>query len=150
MELREPPADGARVALTRRSRGEPPQQRGVLVVAPHLHCVLDRSGLVFVRDLEAASCGRHDRLYASVDVGRQSPVEANLLVTEQPAALERAVVHARQPDGLLELVGRVPGQQHPRDVGLAKLGPERMLKFAHRRRQRRRCATWAIPLRAHR
>jgi hypothetical protein len=66
MELRKPAADGADFRFPRRPDGQPSQQRGVLVVAAHLHGVLNRPGVVFRSEPEAAVRSRHDRPHATV------------------------------------------------------------------------------------
>ena len=61
---------------------------------------------------------RHD---PQVDRRGQAAVEADLLLAEVAALLQRAEVEEAQVDRLLDLVGIGPGQEDDRDVRLADL-----------------------------
>ena len=147
------PRTGGRPAVEARKRGaelgerrfrqalrrEPPVEpigRGELA---HLHGVLERRLAPDSRRRRRAA-DRHD---AEIELRREPPIHAQLLVAEALAKLQRAEVDERQLDGLLDLVGVAPRQEHPRDVGLDELdladAGAVTARIAQRRRQRRAC-----------
>jgi hypothetical protein len=95
-------------------------QRAPLVVAPHLDEIVDRSRIVLRRQRQAVSAGRH-RAHAEIQIGRQAAVQAHLLAAHLAPTLRRAVVEERQHERLLELVGAIARQEHPRDVRLTHI-----------------------------
>ncbi len=93
------------------------RQRAVLVVAAHLHQIVDGARIVLGRQLQAA-LARRDRAHPKIDVGRQTAIEAHLLAAHLTTPRRRPVVQEREHDRLLELVRAVACEEHPRDVGL--------------------------------
>ena len=89
------------------------------VEAPHAHQVLDRR-LVHLplRPVGGAVQGQH----IQIEVGRETPVETQLVLAAGMAQGQRAEVQERQLQGLLDLVGEFAGQQHPGDMGLDEFG----------------------------
>ena len=100
---------------------EPCGERRGLVVAGHHDCVLDRARVMLGSDSESVEAVRHQAHDAPVERGCEAAVEVDLGVAERAPALERPVVQEREPHRLLDLVGLLAGQEHPRDVGLAEL-----------------------------
>jgi len=100
------------VALAESSRGQERSHRGALVIATHLHGVVDRSRCVR-RDPDVI-LPAHDRPDAEIDVRRELAVDANLFSTSIEPRLLRAVVEEREFHRLLDLQRPVTGQYDPR------------------------------------
>ena len=59
---------------------------------------------------------------AEVDVGREPPVQLDLAVADPLTRRAGAEVQEREVDRLLQLVGAVAEEHHPRRVGLGHMG----------------------------
>lgn len=94
------------------SGGSERGQRGALVIAAHLHHVVDRRGIAGVGDLEPVTAVR-DGPHAHVQVRGQARVQAHLLLAHRLPASGGAVVHEVQDHWLLELERPVAGHEHP-------------------------------------
>ena len=68
--------------------------------------------------------GPVDGVEPQVEAGREAAVEAEFFLAEVPPQRGRAVIEEGQGEGLLELPGRVAGEEQPGDVGLDHLGAE--------------------------
>ena len=100
------------------------RQRAALVVPAHLDQIVDRARIVLFGQFQSVGC-RGERAHTEIQIGRQPTVQPHLLAAHLVAPLGRAVVQEREHQGLLELVGEIAGEKHPRDVRLADLHPGR-------------------------
>ena len=91
----------------------------VLVEAAHLDDPVDGVGGVRVAGQHDAFAAVDDRADAEHDVGREGLVDRDLLLARPPPCGRLAQVEEAEVDGLLELVGAIARQQHPRHVRLA-------------------------------
>ncbi len=98
------------VLTERRAVGEP----------LHLHRPLDDLPLALAPHPDRPTIAGHGD-HPAIDLGCQPAVQADLLVAEVPAFLQRAVVDEAQSDGLLDLVDVRARQEDRRDVRLADL-----------------------------
>ena len=114
-------ADGDEVGLDRSAVGELGGQGRGLVVAVHRDRVLDGARIMLRTRRPAVRTARHERDHAAVDAWGEAAVEPQFGVAARPPARERAVVHEREANRLLDLVRGLAGEEHPRDVGLAEL-----------------------------
>ena len=78
------------------------------------------------------SADRHD---AEVDVGREPPVQAHLVLAETPARLERPEVEEPEIDRPLDLPGFVADQEHPRRMRRLQRDRQRGLRAVRARAQ---------------
>ena len=132
MEVRQQRADSGHLPAVRCPVGHPGGQRVALVEADHLHGPLDRRRIARLGERPSVAVAGQ-AAHAEVDVGRQPPVQADLVLAQLTPAPGIPVVEEREGDGLLHLEGAVGGQEDPRDVGLHEV----------RMRQRGRLG-WAV------
>ena len=68
-------------------------------------------------------CSPRDRKHIEIEIGRESPVESQLLVAKMASPFERREVDETQIDGLLHFVSEFSGQKDPGNVRLERLNP---------------------------
>ena len=145
-------ADGDQVGRRAR-RGRAARRASRLVVAAHHDRVLDGARVGLERDLQArrvrAARARRRPRYT---LGAKRRLSRSSSAQQRAPALERAVVEEREPDRLLDLVRRVAGEEHPRDVRLAQLDAAGMREGGgfEQRAGRRRVAAGEVVLMAQR
>jgi len=97
------------------------RERAVLVITAHLDQIVDRLRVILVRLREAAGARRH-RAH-EIQIGDQAAVQPHLLLAHLAPPLRRPVIEEREHHRLLQLVGAIARQEHPRDMGLADIDP---------------------------
>src|SRR5262249_35119969 len=101
-----------------------PRRRAVLVgQAPHVNGPIDDRPVAGQR--QAALRTTH-RLDAQIDVGRQAPVQAHLVLAEAAARPRVAEVEEPEADWPLDLPDVAATQEHPRRVSRADLVGSRL------------------------
>ena len=104
-----------------------------LVELSHSDRVLD--GLSITAD--ARVCGLPgDGNNIQVQLGREAPVQPQLLLAAEAALLERREIQKAEIQRLLELIRVLAGQEHVRDVGLDMFDLARRMGIANRVQQR--------------
>ena len=96
------------------------RERAVLVITAHLDQIVDRLRVILVRLREAAGARRH-RAHGEIQIGGQAAVQPHLLLAHLAPPLRRPVIEKREHQRLLQLVGAIARQEHPRDMGLADI-----------------------------
>ena len=95
-----------------------PVEQILLGELTHSHRVLDGgSGPNQAWSVPATVDGHH----VQVDLGRKTPVEADLLFAEKPAPGQRTEVEKAQVQGLFDFVGVRSGEKDPGNVGFHQL-----------------------------
>ena len=106
------------------------QQRVRLLEAAHHDRVLHGIGGLLRREAKRSGAVEY-RAHPEIDAGSKLTVDGHLLTARRAPARERAVVEEREPHRLLDLVGTLAGNEHPRGMGLVHL--HRRVPWIHRR-----------------
>ena len=85
-----------------------------LVEAPHPHRVIDDGAATVQRWPVGFAGDRHHRL---VQFGGEAPVEGQLLLAEEAASFQGGKIQEAEIQGFLDLVGKLPGEDDPGNVG---------------------------------
>ena len=95
----------------------------------HFHRVLDDGATAFDGWIIGAAGDRHHRL---VHGGRKPAIQTQLLVAVMVARLQRGEIEKPQVNRLLDFVGMLPGQYHPRDMGFQHVDTLHRMRVARR------------------
>ena len=135
VERRHPLGDGPHLAASQPAGQRQRLQGAGGRQAPHRHQPLDGVAVFAEGQGPAGVAGQRED--AEIDVGRQPPVQPDLLLAEVPAPLQGREIQALPADRLLHLVGTAVGQEHPRHAGLARADRPRIARVGGRTRQER-------------
>ena len=119
VKARKPSADRRQLHGSGRAGRNPPRERRVLRVPPHLDRIVHGIGAVLRAELQTAVRCRDQRPHAEIYVGGEPAIESDLGTTHRQPSRGRSVVDVRQHQRLLDLVRPVAGEEDPRDVRLA-------------------------------
>jgi hypothetical protein len=95
-----------------------PEEIVELVVTPelpHFHCILDRRTRSV--DMRLAIYDRN-RANIQIQPWRESPVQAQLFLTQERSPLEGTLIEEGEANGTFDLIRQLAGEQNPRNVGL--------------------------------